>query len=152
MNRLHKNQYGFAQHVLIPALVVLAIAAIGTYVLQKSKAATPANVSGMFGYNCNYMPAPTLYLGNTGVCVKVLQKGLDNYNDVASYFAHKSVAPHLTVDGVFGANTATALRYYQARHNLSGDGVAGQNTWAVFTRSCLTYGGGSSCFVSGVYN
>lgn len=42
-------------------------------------------------------------------------------------------APQLSVDGIFGRNTETALRHYQTNsHTLRTDGIAGPYTWATF--------------------
>lgn len=35
-----------------------------------------------------------------------------------------------TADGIFGANTQTALKTWQKKYNLSADGIAGPKTWA----------------------
>lgn len=40
MNKLFKNQSGFSHHFLLPVLVIVAISGIGTYVLQRSRAAS----------------------------------------------------------------------------------------------------------------
>ncbi len=37
----------------------------------------------------------------------------------------------VTVDGIFGAKTETAVKEYQKRHGLKVDGVVGENTWNV---------------------
>lgn len=36
---------------------------------------------------------------------------------------------NLTVDGIFGANTANAVRQFQTNNSLSVDGIVGPNTW-----------------------
>lgn len=38
------NSKGFSHHLLIPVIAIVAVAGIGTYVLQRSKAATTSNV------------------------------------------------------------------------------------------------------------
>ena len=45
---------------------------------------------------------------------------------------------HTTVDGDYGANTATAVRQFQASEGLPADGVAGEDTWAALTGPSLT--------------
>ena len=39
----------------------------------------------------------------------------------------------LTIDGVFGANTETAVKKYQAKNGLVSDGIIGEKTWARLT-------------------
>lgn len=41
----------------------------------------------------------------------------------------------LTVDGVFGAETLTALQDFQAKHKLTVDGVVGPQTWAALNQA-----------------
>lgn len=160
MFRLHKNEHGVLPHLVIPVVVVLAVASVGTYVLAKSKAATTnvsgvsevVTASGLFGFNCNSYPPPTLTQGSTGVCVKVIQTGLNNYISAYDFLGHKSVPTAGTVDGIFGPKTAAAVKFYKVQHNLPADSIAGPAFWSAFTRSCLTLGGGANCFASGVYN
>lgn len=60
---------------------------------------------------------PTLKIGATGKDVKELQSNLNNrgYN--------------LAVDGIFGKDTLSAVKGYQASNNLAVDGIVGNNTW-----------------------
>lgn len=60
---------------------------------------------------------PILKIGSTGKDVKELQSNLNNrgYN--------------LAVDGIFGTNTLSAVKGYQASNNLAVDGIVGNNTW-----------------------
>ena len=60
----------------------------------------------------------TLKYGSTGQEVKHLQELL-----IKEGFL-------LTADGVFGANTASAVKQFQARKGLACDGVVGPKTWA----------------------
>lgn len=66
-------------------------------------------------------PFPILHQGDTGAPVKTLQEDLNKWGAV----------PTLTVDGVFGAGTETAVVKFQTTHKLSPDGVVGPNTWAI---------------------
>lgn len=61
----------------------------------------------------------TLKNGSRGEEVKTLQSALNKngYN--------------LTIDGVFGKNTETAVKDYQKKNNLSIDGVVGAKTWTM---------------------
>ena len=60
---------------------------------------------------------PVLRQGTTGEPVRELQTRLN---------AHGA---HLSVDGVFGPVTATAVRDFQKAHGLAVDGVVGPATW-----------------------
>lgn len=59
----------------------------------------------------------TVRYGSTGETVKALQSALNR----AGYA--------VTVDGVFGSKTATAVKAFQAKHGLLQDAVAGPKTW-----------------------
>lgn len=59
----------------------------------------------------------TLRLGSKGSEVKELQSALTR----AGY--------SLTVDGVFGTKTASAVVSFQDRYGLSTDGIVGAKTW-----------------------
>ncbi|MBS1419252.1 MAG: peptidoglycan-binding protein [Oscillospiraceae bacterium] len=37
-------------------------------------------------------------------------------------------------DGIFGANTASAVRYFQGRRGIQVDGCVGDQTWTAFTQ------------------
>jgi peptidoglycan hydrolase-like protein with peptidoglycan-binding domain len=61
----------------------------------------------------------TVRYGSRGSTVKTLQTMLNKVNNAG-----------LTVDGIFGASTRTAVRNYQSKKGLSVDGIAGPKTWA----------------------
>ncbi len=60
---------------------------------------------------------PTLKTGSRGNFVRLLQFILNEYGY------------GLTVDGVFGSGTASAVRRFQQANGLTADGVVGRNTW-----------------------
>lgn len=60
----------------------------------------------------------TLKCGSTGADVKKLQTALNGEG-------YK-----LTVDGIFGAATTSAVKDFQTRKGLIVDGVVGEKTWA----------------------
>lgn len=60
---------------------------------------------------------PTLRQGSNGNFVFLLQFLLNGYG------------ANLNVDGVFGTNTANAVRAFQTENSLAVDGIVGQNTW-----------------------
>ena len=63
-----------------------------------------------------------LKLGSTGDDVKVLQSLLN-------YLPDSITGPDVTVDGVFGATTETAVKKFQTYFGLSVDGIVGKNTF-----------------------
>ena len=64
-----------------------------------------------------------LRTGSTGSAVEQLQFWL---NTLAQY---ESSIPSLTVDGVYGSGTASAVRAFQRKYGLTVDGVVGRDTW-----------------------
>jgi murein L,D-transpeptidase YcbB/YkuD len=66
-------------------------------------------------------PMPVISFGSSGTSVKVLQKLLifNGYR--------------ISLDGVFGPITETAVKAFQNRRSLSTDGVVGQKTWSELT-------------------
>jgi len=69
----------------------------------------------------------TIRYGDSGEAVKAAQRQLNKYGY------------NLTVDGIFGGDTDTAVRDYQSKRGLTVDGIIGMGTW-----SSLTSGGTSS--------
>ena len=37
----------------------------------------------------------------------------------------------ISIDGIFGKNTESAVKNYQSKHGLNSDGIVGANTWKV---------------------
>ena len=64
-----------------------------------------------------------LRTGSTGSAVEQLQFWL---NTLAQY---ESSIPSVSVDGVYGSGTASAVRAFQRRYGLDVDGVVGRETW-----------------------
>jgi len=131
--------------LILPLVVVVAVAGVGGYMLAKSQAYIGDSIgviSGFGGYGCNYYTIPpTIRQGSTGECVKALQHGLNLWG--VNSGSKKSV-PYLplTVDGVFGSKTTSVVKAYQKSKGLTQDGVVGPNTWTAFLSDCyLTYGG-----------
>jgi Domain of unknown function (DUF1906)/Putative peptidoglycan binding domain len=65
-------------------------------------------------------PYPTLSEGAAGAAVTALQTRLNDWN----------ANPQLTVDGIFGPDTLTAVKAFQTAHHLTADGIVGAATWA----------------------
>jgi peptidoglycan hydrolase-like protein with peptidoglycan-binding domain len=70
---------------------------------------------------------PTLAEGAGGAVVRSLQTAL---NEGRGSFAPSS-NPVLAVDGIFGAQTAAAVRGAQQSGGIGADGVVGLQTWAL---------------------
>ena len=65
-----------------------------------------------------------LTTGSSGDQVRFLQSYLNKIRE-----ANNHMWPTLTVDGIYGRNTALAVSGFQAANNLKVDGKAGQSTW-----------------------
>lgn len=72
--------------------------------------------------NADYTDLPVLRRGNRGNGVKFLQCYLNLYGNA------------LTVDGIFGASTQSAVQRFQQNNGLSVDGIVGRNTWRALLR------------------
>lgn len=60
----------------------------------------------------------------------LLRRGADNnFVFLLQFMLNKLASANLTVDGIFGANTESAVRNFQQNNSLSVDGVVGNNTW-----------------------
>ena len=111
-NQMKKlNTKGFA-HIAALAIVVVSVAAFGTYMLVTSHAAT-----------CK---AYTWRAGQSGTCVKYIQQLVNWQNRYNSYSAGPVV-----VDGSFGPKTKAAVIADQKQFGLTADGVVGPKTWNV---------------------
>lgn len=62
--------------------------------------------------------------GSKGTCVRHLQT-------LVSYFGGPYSYPKISVDGVFGSKTTSAVKSYQKIFGLSTDGVVGKKTWSM---------------------
>src|SRR5438105_686738 len=70
---------------------------------------------------------PTLSEGSRGTVVEKLQTAL---NEGRGQFAPSS-NPVLVVDGIYGPQTATAVRGAQQSGGIAADGIVGLQTWAL---------------------
>lgn len=75
-------------------------------------------------------PNVVLQRGSTGDSVRCIQSYLNIIRAATG-----AAWPFLTVDGNFGANTATAVTSYQAVHGLTVDGKVGPATWSSIVNS-----------------
>jgi len=74
-------------------------------------------VDGVVGSQTWQALVVTVQQGSTGPAVRAVQSQLN---------AHGS---SLTVDGVFGSGTTSAVRSFQSSHGLAVDGIVGSQTW-----------------------
>ena len=75
-------------------------------------------------YLLTLSPYPTQRQGYRGNYVRLLQQLLES-----------NLAPVGNVDGIFGNQTASAVRNFQRNNNLSVDGIVGPATWNALTGS-----------------
>ena len=68
------------------------------------------------------MPSSVLHVGSQGADVILLQRKLSG--------SHLEGVRGITVDGVFGQQTETAVRNFQKLKGLAVDGIVGPQTWA----------------------
>lgn len=80
-----------------------------------------ADYSGEIWETFNILPLDTITKGAKGELVKYLQNALQE----ADYDIGKT-----GVDGIFGAETLSAVRAFQSDKGLTPDGKVGKNTWA----------------------
>ena len=73
-------------------------------------------------------PGAALRVGSRGRSVALIQTGL---NRISQNFP---AIPKLTVDGIFGPGTETAVRVFQRAFGLAEDGIVGRQTWYALER------------------
>ena len=95
---------------------------------------------GAIAVNATYrdeaVPAATLRQGSTGSEVRTMQRKLKNWG----YYTG-------AVDGIFGAQTKKAVKYFQSKNGLTADGIVGPKTLAA-----LGMGGSVSAGTNGYSN
>lgn len=88
------------------------------------------------GYNSEPAYAVVYKQGSSGTTVKKIQQKLKNWG----YYSG-------SVDGIYGAKTKAAVKYFQRKNGLTADGVAGDKTLAalgISTTSSASSSSGSS--------
>lgn len=70
----------------------------------------------------NVPPCPSLSIGSKGDCVKFLQQSLNTL-----------ISAGLTVDGIFGSLTQSAVKTFQSQKGIKVDGVVGAQTWSAIS-------------------
>jgi len=88
-----------------------------TSALRSFQSAHGLGVDGIVGAQTWQALVVTVQQGSTGSAVRAVQSQLN---------AHGS---SLTVDGVFGSATTSAVRSFQSAHGLTADGIVGAQTW-----------------------
>ncbi|MBR6530278.1 MAG: peptidoglycan-binding protein, partial [Clostridia bacterium] len=89
------------------------------------------------GINTRPYPGSLVRRGQSGTNVRYVQEVLNRIREVFVQI------PRLSADGVFGANTESAVRTFQRLFGLSADGIVGERTWnrlnevLVATLGCL---------------
>jgi zinc D-Ala-D-Ala carboxypeptidase len=111
MKKLNTN--GIA-HLATLAIVVLGVAAFGTYLLTTSHAATPCK-------------ATAWSMGEADTCVAAIQR----ITNASARHWHYSGGAILAIDGSFGPKTKAQVQAIQQYGHLSQDGVVGPKTWTM---------------------
>lgn len=91
-----------------------------------------------FKEDVNQVYAVTLKQGSSGSLVKQVQQKLKNWG----YYTG-------SVDGVYGAKTVSAVKYFQRKNNLTADGICGDKTLA---KMGISSGASNSNISSGSYS
>ncbi len=89
-------------------------------VFQSYRASLPAN---SIGSTTVVYPGTPLRIGSRGANVTTIQNYLNRISDVYTDI------PKLTVDGIFGTGTQSAVRAYQRIFGIEDSGVVGAVTW-----------------------
>jgi hypothetical protein len=100
---------------IIALMAVVVVAGVSIKLISQAATVNPYYLS------CP-TPHATISQGSTGGCVKYLQWSLNRL----SY--------GLTVDGIFGAKTNSAVRSFQSKYALVVDGIVGPKTWGTLDR------------------
>lgn len=101
---------------------------------QRSRALDPDGIAGSDTWNAlsEGEPMPVLREGSHGDIVAAVQEAL------IEYAPHRWETAPRRVDGIFGSDTADAVKAFQRWHGLSADGVVGDLTWTADLDSATT--------------
>jgi peptidoglycan hydrolase-like protein with peptidoglycan-binding domain len=104
---------------IAPAIVVLAVAGVGTHYLVQGHAATTTSLcyNGVFGEYAGYNNSWQHQ------CVKYIQTMSYEWDAGTGSLTSKNV------DGYYGPGTVATVKVFQKYHNVKADGVVGPNTW-----------------------
>lgn len=139
---------GFSHHLLLPVIAVLFVAAIGVFMIARSRAASSVGFLGVPGYYCpvtstSTLPItgtttanvakilPVLKKGSSGQCVKAAQYMLNQWmsSKNISVVYNGQTMFNVSVDGQYGPRTVAVVKKFQAYYKLGVDGSIGKNTW-----------------------
>jgi peptidoglycan hydrolase-like protein with peptidoglycan-binding domain len=126
------NTKGIA-HVALLAVIIVGVAAFGTYRLVASNAATCKT------YNW--------YSGKSSTCVKNIQRIT---NAAGPRHWHYSGNAVLAVDGIFGPKTKAQVKAFQRFGKLSQDGIVGPKTWTVLCADARLLGSANDGYKAAV--
>ncbi|MHA0041229.1 peptidoglycan-binding domain-containing protein [Deinococcus sp. PEB2-63] len=102
--------------------------------VRSFQSASGLTVDGIVGGNTWEKLIATVRQGDSSNAVRAVQDQLRNRYGYTA----------LTVDGVFGSGTNTAVRDFQTKRGLSVDGVVGLNTWNALVTGASTGGSGTA--------
>lgn len=77
---------------------------------------------------CNYLGVPYIPRDNLSNYPTLRQGSQSNFVYLLQFMLVQN-GFNVSIDGVFGSRTASAVRNYQTLNNLSSDGIVGRNTW-----------------------
>lgn len=115
------SQWG-SQYLATQGYSVIRI--LRNYYGTNTEIVTGARVQGI----TESYPGTALRIGSVGPNVIVVQTELNRISQ------NYPAIPRVTVDGIYGRNTETAVRAFQRIFGLTVDGIVGRNTWYELVR------------------
>lgn len=136
---------------LLPFAMIVAFAAVSTYLVNSSKAATNYYVSMIDPQAVNCVQAtadslpPTVKRYDKNDCVRVVQQAMNNWLAVRSWFSQGSIPYRpVAVTNYFDLATENAVKDFQREHSANGKrlavtGEVGPSTWTAILNdwACL---------------
>ena len=120
MSKINKNNTKRTTviNIVLAAVLLVAVVAVGVFVL------------GEISLSDESADAATVKQGSTGQTVRTIQTKLKNWG----YYTG-------AVDGIYGAKTTAAVKYFQRKNGLVADGIVGAKTAAAMG---ISLGGGAT--------
>ncbi|MGN1042146.1 MAG: spore cortex-lytic enzyme [Christensenellales bacterium] len=120
MTKINKNNTKRTTviNIVLAAVLLVAVVAVGVFVL------------GEISLSDQSADAATVKQGSTGQTVRTIQTKLKNWG----YYTG-------AVDGIYGAKTTAAVKYFQRKNGLVADGIVGAKTAAAMG---ISLGGGAT--------
>ena len=94
-----------------------------SYIYVAVKGLAELDGEGEYPYGIVPYPGYLIRRGQSGENVRIMQQYL---SDIAKVYGS---VPKITVDGVFGSGTETAVKAFQRYFGLTADGIVGKVTW-----------------------